>query len=509
MGLVALVAVLSLVLVLVIGASIIYLAPNRNRVQRSPTVCTVVQTNSTQSSTTSTGTATGTGTLSSIPGFGNTVRVDKIYGDDFKGVISGAPFLTIGAALKYAATINQNTTPCFCVWIFPGTYTESELVIPPNVSVIGLDASASIAAIQGQFKSLTGGKAITNKSLVGMNGLAANGVVIRTTVGFTPLSGSVTGIHMSAGASLSNVVVWVDTNDPAVAANLTAVDMAGAASSVKNCILIADGTNLPDTFSGVTVAAVSTSATNPSRRLIPDLADCTLCALGSPTFGSVTVASLNLNVPGWMLVSDCAITGTGISGAGVRSQNDGANGVLQGCIVSGSVNDVTSSGQTTIIEINSTTLVGLGKAPVINGFTTKLYSFQQSWGVGNVLYAGGTTYLPLGIVPNFTLPAPTPFLFVVNRSPTIAYQMSLTIKTTGEAPGKGIKVTLQKISSKGVVTATNLTASLTLDGSTDYQQVNSEPNDIACLASGDILAVFMEASALVTITDVSVTVNYY
>ena len=74
-----------------------------------------------------------TGGLTACPAFGNTVRVDKVFGSDETGARNGCPFLTIGAALAVAE-------PGDVVWVFPGIYEES-IVIPDGVAVKGLCAN--------------------------------------------------------------------------------------------------------------------------------------------------------------------------------------------------------------------------------------------------------------------------------------------------------------------------------------------------------------------------------
>lgn len=66
-------------------------------------------------------------------GFGNTVRVDQVYGS-VDGQRNGAPFLTINQALAVAQ-------PGDVVWIFPGVYNES-ITIPTGVKVRGLATDA-------------------------------------------------------------------------------------------------------------------------------------------------------------------------------------------------------------------------------------------------------------------------------------------------------------------------------------------------------------------------------
>jgi len=74
-----------------------------------------------------------TPTSSSTISTGNTIWVDKVYGNDGTGATGrqDLPFLTIGAACSAAIT---NDT----VLVRPGVYTESGITVPGGVSLIGI-----------------------------------------------------------------------------------------------------------------------------------------------------------------------------------------------------------------------------------------------------------------------------------------------------------------------------------------------------------------------------------
>lgn len=85
-----------------------------------------------------------TGGLSRL---GRVAVVDQINGDDAKGAVGGAPFLTIGAACAACASGEQ-------VWILPGTYNES-LVIPAGIAVRGISVKSVVIQRTGVTSSTT------------------------------------------------------------------------------------------------------------------------------------------------------------------------------------------------------------------------------------------------------------------------------------------------------------------------------------------------------------------
>ena len=92
---------------------------------------------------------------------GNTIWVDAVNGDDGTGT-SGRldlPFLTIGAALAVAASGNS-------VQVLPGSYAESALTVPANVSLVGIGGyevtSITGAAATGNRVTLSAGSVLEN-----------------------------------------------------------------------------------------------------------------------------------------------------------------------------------------------------------------------------------------------------------------------------------------------------------------------------------------------------------
>jgi len=68
--------------------------------------------------------------------FGNTIKVDVVYGDDATGVRNGLPFATVSAALHVAKSGDV-------VMVSPGTYNET-ITIPTGVIVRGISPSTCI-----------------------------------------------------------------------------------------------------------------------------------------------------------------------------------------------------------------------------------------------------------------------------------------------------------------------------------------------------------------------------
>ena len=80
---------------------------------------------------------------------GNVIRVDAINGNDSTGVVGGAPYLTIQAAV---AAATSGTT----VWVLPGTYNlTAGINIPNGIALRGLSTQTCIIQLLGVTSNTT------------------------------------------------------------------------------------------------------------------------------------------------------------------------------------------------------------------------------------------------------------------------------------------------------------------------------------------------------------------
>jgi hypothetical protein len=133
--------------------------------------------------------------------FGNTVRVDAVFGNDATGQRNGAPFLTITAALAAAQAGDM-------AWIFPGTYAES-FTIPANVSVVGTSRT-------GVNISLSPGVA-TDLVTMGNSSSLSNVTLSLSSAALVQLRGIVFPGTTSATASVRNVTLTVNSTNAGAA----------------------------------------------------------------------------------------------------------------------------------------------------------------------------------------------------------------------------------------------------------------------------------------------------
>lgn len=240
-----------------------------------------------------------------VPSFGNTIRVDQVYGDDATGAKNGLPFLTIGSALEAASAGDF-------VWIFPGNYNEI-LIIPDGVAVRGV--SASVVTIQNlnvtaatDLVTMGENTRLEDVSLQLTSGQQVNlrGIVFPGTTSVTSqwVNSSLLVDNSAAGAGTSNVygIHSIGTGFPSIeisAARTTSITVNSTGSGVKRGILIdtANGFNVNDTdilvTGGTDSIGVETNnagaafAAN-SSNISGDLADI------SQTLGSISLTSTNL-----------------------------------------------------------------------------------------------------------------------------------------------------------------------------------------------------------------------
>lgn len=94
-------------------------------------------------------------------GFGNTLQVDPILGDDSKGAVNQSPYKTINAAI--AAAVSGNL-----ILLSPGTYTET-IILPSGVSMSGYSTLPTIitfdATSNTDLVTLTSNNFISNVTL--------------------------------------------------------------------------------------------------------------------------------------------------------------------------------------------------------------------------------------------------------------------------------------------------------------------------------------------------------
>ena len=482
-----------------------------------------------------------------VPGFGHTIVVDKIYGNDATGAIDRCPFKTIGAALKAAGLVNQDVVPCFDVWIMAGLYFESELVVPPGVSILGLGAVVTQSVLQSQiqvvnFKSrdptlrarlsapsgedqiddeVAVNPAETIRSISGnidnTQGPVANGVIIRHTMR-SPQDGTL--LFMSRGSSVRNVVLWIDCD--ANGASLTGVDMsndAAGSSSLTDCMCIVDGSLLP-LNPGPVLSCVKVSSAIGLSSLAPSVSNCTLACFSNDMQAAIFARAVYHTAPGYFIVKSSFLFAIGANQMPntVAADVTDPNGILdlQGCSLAATGPGISQTNGGTIY-LNSSTLFQFTAQASTNGLgmATKLYSEEQVWGMSNggvggnfALAQGSTIYLPVGTrqtsLSNYLIPV----VYQVTREHAVAYKLGIVARPTTKVPGV-IVATLCTVDSSGNVTQTGLTTTLAVAPMIEYQTAISG-NVATDLNAGNYVAVQIQNQGFgnLFLSDLVVTVAY-
>lgn len=178
-------------------------------------------------------------------GFGNTVRVDKVYGSDTLGQRNAGPVLTVNKALSLAQ-------PNDVVWIFPGFYSES-IVIPTGVAIRGLDrlgVTIGLSGVTGPTDLVTMGQT-TRLEDVTLQLTSATGVQLRGIV--FPANTATTSTVVDVGLNVDNSsaattntsnVYGIHSNGTGIATQLTTalrgstVTVSSSGNGTKRGILI-------------------------------------------------------------------------------------------------------------------------------------------------------------------------------------------------------------------------------------------------------------------------------
>jgi hypothetical protein len=134
---------------------------------------------------------------------GNTLIVDKIYGDDATASVGGTPYLTVNAAVA-AAQSGQT------VYILPGTYNLSAgLVVPTGISIRGMSVQTCIV----QMLNVT---ADTTLLTMGSQSRIEDLTLKLTSQQHRTLKGIVFGGTTTADAKLRTCVLTVDNSGASV-----------------------------------------------------------------------------------------------------------------------------------------------------------------------------------------------------------------------------------------------------------------------------------------------------
>lgn len=284
-----------------------------------------------------------------VPSFGNTIRVDQVYGDDSSGEINGLPFLTISAALAAA-------DPGDFVWIFPGIYNES-IAIPAGVTVVGIASNAVTIQQIGVTDT-------TDLVTMGENSQLQNVTLQLTSDADVQLRGIVFPGTTSATANV-------------FFAQLT-VDNSGATAPTSNIYGVhSNGTGLPT----IEVSAVHSSSINVNTN-------------GSGTARGILVDTANgFNVND----TDILVTGSGTNSIGVETNDPGAAFVATSSNISGTTADISQT-------LGSLTV---GSTNLVNSNANNL-GFSTNFIPGTILWADPTYPLILFGTPLYMRPGTSP-----------------------------------------------------------------------------------------------------
>lgn len=382
--------------------------------------------------------------------YGNTVLVDKIYGNDTTGAREGNPFLTITAALAAAQ-------PGDTVWVFPGTYNES-FTIPAQVSVIGLSNKSTI--IEQTVSA--------NTDLVTMGELSS-------------LQNVTLNLNSTAHVQLRGVVFPGTTTETAfIADTFIIVDnsTAGAVGTSNVYGIHSIGAGLPPeniTTINNTSITVNSAGTGTKRGVLVN-----------------TVSGIN--------IKDSAIVVTNAGGAGtfIGAETNSANSFINIRTSSSTAPTADISQTLGTITLLSTTLGGSGANGL--GFSTKNSPVILDWSNPGALPAfvvGETLWMrPGSSTAAANSVAPTASIEV--KVPTIVRQVSVRASV---APG-GVLTNTYVLTKNGV--ATPLTVTLT-----GAQLNNSNSSASVAFAPGDLISARIIRTATTATNNPVFTMSLY
>lgn len=269
--------------------------------------------------------------------FGNTVRVDAVFGNDATGQRNGAPFLTITAALAAAQAGDM-------VWIFPGTYAES-FTIPASVSVVGTS---------------------------------------RTGVNITLTTGAATDlVTMGNGSNLSNVTLSLSSAALVQLRGIVFPGTTSATASVRNVTLTVNSTNA----GAATSYGIHSNGTGTPNENTPnvELSTIVVTSAGSGTTRGILLntSANNFNVR----ESTIRVSSTGGSAIGAETNIGGSQLSLKTSSISGTTADISQTLGTIILE--ATDLLNSNANTL--GFTARQVQSNIIWADVGALPAGTNT----------------------------------------------------------------------------------------------------------------------
>lgn len=360
----------------------------------------------------------GTGVLSFSYPFilSNVVRVDK-NGDDVTGARNGNPKLTIASAIS-AAQMGD------IILVSPGTYNESGLVLPENVSLVGLGRNA-----------------------------------IR--IGPTAPSTDSTIVTMGVGSAIENVTLTIASASHATFTGIAIPDTAAVDCSIYNVLIRIDNSGASSLgtsnvygihSTGTGNAAVSHSAVRNTTVQISSN------GLGSKVGILCDTAQHTINVTG------CAISSTNDGSgeaAALETNFAGTIANIFNTTLSGGTNDVLQSSGS--IVLSGCTLVNRTVGTISPTILTPTY--RLVFGFSGGLGASSTRYLYMSANGSTS----SNVVRVVIYVPTLIYAVSVnsrlppgTGNTTTFAIGKNIVDTSMGMELSGSTNSTFITSNAVL-----------------------------------------------
>lgn len=348
-------------------------------------------------------------------GYGNTLIVDQVDGNDAIGAVNGPRFKTIGAALAQAQPGNV-------VWVFPGIYNET-VIVPPFVTLSGIAPGNVIIQQQNvtqptDLVTLSQGANIADFSLV---------------------------LTSQMHVQLRGLVFPASTIDPTIRSTAITigiiVDNSGAGigtSEVYGIHYSGPGVTIPRSNLGLGQTLVASSV------LVNSVGLGRKRGVLLDSQNSINVLACVINTLG------------GTDSIGVELDDPNALAILDGAIINGTSNDISqTNGDLNLVA----TILGDSTANEFS-FDTLLEPNVEIWGISDTFIGPGTFYLfPAGGLTSNAIPR-------VAAQKFLAFRMSLR---AGVAPGIGesMTCTLQR---NGIDTLVSLTLT---DGQMDADLTNT------------------------------------
>lgn len=371
--------------------------------------------------------------LEAVAFFGNVARVDQIYGNDATGLVGGAPFATITAALAAAGTYTTIYGDPVVVWVFPGVYSDT--AYSPETFPLNISNNVSLVGIAAGARPDVGGVTIQQLSAAGTSTLITMGV--DTLLANVSLQLSTTNNVALTGISIATGPATIDSIDLNVSAESGSANAYGihgtGAATIEDSV--------------ITVSSTGTQAT---AGILVDTANAIM-----------------------MSNSTIMVTNTGGSAVGAETNNASASFIANASSVSGTTSDISQLAGSIMLAGTTLAHSTANNGSFASAFSPTLLVWNSHTGTGTVLT--GTNYMVPGTAA-VSASNPANFGYIIPQQ-SIVRNLHVYAE---EAPGTGRTTTFTLYKNGSV---TSLTTSLS-----GTVTANNDPTHSVLCEAGDVLS---------------------